>query len=118
MADRVELAIAEVLNRAADLIKAPGAWTQGTYARGKSGKPVETRRSAVCFCLIGAIDYVEGYEPGLEGNVRALDAVRDVIPDDKSIAEFNDTPGRTQAEAVATLRAAALRSQTVEDSRG
>ena len=96
----------EVLAKAADLIEPEGAWTQNAYARGKSGRPVdpENKRYAVCWCAVGAISRIAaaGSAPWWTAR-RPLERVigQSCLPD------WNDTPGRTQAEVVAAFRAAA-----------
>lgn len=97
------MGVAEVLNAAADLLEKPGAWTQGTWARGADGLPDPTRETAVCFCLYGAIKMAAGFaycEP-------AIDAVIGVVGRD--FIGWNDAPGRAQAEVVAALRKAATK---------
>ncbi len=103
------LTVAEVLDGAADLLEKPGAWTQYAFARGKSGREVTTRKAAVCFCALGAIDHVTGYDPGIEGCTEANCYLALAITGRRygGIAKFNDDPRRTQAEVVAKLREAA-----------
>lgn len=103
------LTVAEVLDGAANLLEKPGAWTQDAYARGKSGREVTTRKAAVCFCALGAIDYVSGYNPGVGGDNEAKCYLASAITGRRygGIASFNDDPIRTQAEVVAKLRKAA-----------
>lgn len=108
-----ELSVAEVLNRAADLIEPEGAWTQGTYGLIGDG---EYR----CLCLYGAVrEAARGYPRAVpKGCMSVLDGLCDNDP-----VGWNDTPGRTQAEVVAKLReAAALALSTpavrIEDGGG
>lgn len=106
--------VAEILNKAADLIEPEGAWTQGALARGPDGFGTESEipPNAVCFCAEGAIQASSG-----RGNhsleKRAFDALRKVLPTD-FIHEWNDKPCRTQAEVVAALRAAAEKAAEKE----
>lgn len=97
--------VSEILNAAADLLEKPGAWTTGDYARGDD-----------CFCALGAICEIEG-QVKPRGNVvvekEESDASRAFAlfvmgePEPYHVARWNDAPGRTQAEVVAALRAAA-----------
>lgn len=51
----------DVLKQVKEKILAPANWTQGTYARNSSDAPVDAKdESAVCFCLIGAVQSVTG----------------------------------------------------------
>jgi hypothetical protein len=94
--------VAEVLNKAADLIEPEGKWTQGEMAKGKTGsKVLPNSPLAVCFCAVGAIRRVARlpiYYDAL--NVLAKKT-------GPFIGRWNDAPKRTQAEVVATLREAA-----------
>jgi hypothetical protein len=108
MATQPTKSVADVLQRAADLIARPGAWTQGEFARGKTGRPVKTRDCAVCLCVIGAIDVASGARPGTEANDDALRVLAwEVGCSLWDIAVWNDEPERTQEEVVAKLKEAA-----------
>lgn len=106
--------VADVLDAAADLLEKPGAWTQGAYARGKTGRKVTTRRAAVCFCAIGAMSVAAGCDPAVEGEPWEADVALRKAIGDTQIADWNDTPGRTQDEVVAALRAAATSARQGE----
>ena len=103
--------VAEVLNRAADLLEKPGAWTQGAFALTADGKELvygNNLSKAVCYCVNGAL-----FKVGTER--QALDAqeiLRDRL-DVKGTPYWNDAPGRTQAEVVQALRAAASQAEGV-----
>lgn len=101
--------LAVVLNRAADLITPPGAWTQGSYARDAEGCPVPLDDPyAECFCVAGAIARFakgEDWADGLQIVRRTLNTGR-AVPF-VSVSGWNDEAGRTQAEAVQLLRDAA-----------
>lgn len=110
--------VPEVLNAAADLLERPGAWTQGDYARDDMGLGIgdyteEEREKGgfepVCFCTIGAINHARGRDPdtALWGDLRR--PIWDVLGE-TNIADWNDAPGRTQAEVVAALREAAAKA--------
>lgn len=103
---------AEILLKAADLIEPEGAWTTEAYARNDGGDIVQPGDpSASCWCLIGAIGRVDRFNPSYMAldkfeampAIQALTAVTDgVWP-----PNWQDSIGRTQAEVVAALRAAA-----------
>ena len=109
MADETQT-IPETLNAAADLLTPEGAWTQREYARDALGNRTLITLDATCFCVVGAISKVSGLEPVQVERSGANQALLKVInhPDDAGIVYWNDTPGRTQAEVVAALRAAAV----------
>jgi len=110
-----ELSVAEVLERAADLIEPEGAWTQGAFARNAQGKDTglsESRGPATCWCVLGATDHVSGEDDPV---VQADHLLAQVIGGaaHNGLGEWNDAPGRTQSEVVAKLReAAALARQS------
>jgi len=96
-----KLSVADVFARAADLIEPEGAWIQGSFCGGQEG----------CFCLVGAVGHVigNGRWPGsyeAEGYVSSHWPFEGECAED--VEEWNDTPGRTQAEVVARLREASL----------
>jgi hypothetical protein len=107
-----DLTIADVLNRAADLLEKPGAWTQGWFARDAIGNktPVDSR-SATCFCVMGALQRAANATHSDD----VIIAAREILIANGArakgplgrIANWNDAPERTQAEVVAKLREAA-----------
>lgn len=105
-----DVSVADVLNRAADLLEKPGAWTQGEYDR----HPLH--QESRCFCAIGAIVEAQGAlhvrceddDPACITFARWLDASE---PHPFMIARWNDAPERTQAEVVAAFREAARQSE-------
>lgn len=99
------LSIAEVLDRAADLIEPEGAWQQGTWARDVSGKAVTLWcDKATCFCMRGAVVRASGLSMSAElTGINAALGFRRA----SQMARWNDREGRTQAEVVAKLREAA-----------
>lgn len=104
--------LAVVLNRAADLITPPGAWTQGSNARDAEGCPVPLDDPyAECFCVAGAIARFakgEDWADGLQIVRRTLNTGRvPFVSFVDSVSGWNDEPERTQAEAVQLLRDAA-----------
>lgn len=105
--------VADILDRAADLIEPEGAWTQGAFVRDAFGSDVyeafrEEAADAACFCLYGAIGSVIGRDPeGYRDADPLLEAVLGVSSP-YEVAKWNDAPERTQAEVVAKLREAAL----------
>jgi hypothetical protein len=90
-----KLSVADVLERAANLIEPEGAWTKEDYV-GPSG---------TCWCVLGAIkragDFANDLNPAAEALRAALGVGYGGIPD------WNDAPERTQDEVVAKLREAA-----------
>lgn len=102
-------AVADVLDRAADLIEANG-WIQGAYARNRKGDEASEDyapwpRGKLCFCTMGAIDRVNGERPGTSDYTPYLRPLG--FEWSWHIARWNDAPERTQAEVVAKLREAA-----------
>jgi len=95
--------VQEVLNKAADLLEKPGAWTQGALARLSDGTPVYSRSlsQASCYCMAGALWVANGF--------RFPDEAFDALPEGPrgATGSWNDAPGRTQSEVVEALRAAA-----------
>jgi len=101
---------AEVLEAAADLLEKPGAWTQNEFARDAVGRVVyPTSTLATCWCVRGAIAAVNEEEDDHAANTRNWKAAAKLLGfhDVHDIEQWNDTPGRTQAEVVAALREAA-----------
>lgn len=97
--------VADVLERAADLIAKPGGWTQGRYkAAGED-----------CYCASGAIVVPLMNDPVLGHVAFAAEAFfgrylreRNAIPDGKNpVPYWNDMEDRQQAEVVTALRSAA-----------
>jgi hypothetical protein len=98
--------VADILRQAADLIEPEGAWTQKSYAKGRTGREVQPEgNAAVCWCAIGALRRVDG-----EGVYGVLDALRGHIGA-YAITVWNDDPYRTQAEVVTAFRAAADKAE-------
>lgn len=100
------MSVAEVLNKAADLLEKPGAWTQGALGRLEDGTPVYSADApslsrASCYCMAGALWVANGYQ--------YPEAAFDALPAGprEGTGQWNDAPGRTQAEVVAALRQAA-----------
>ncbi|WP_380778018.1 hypothetical protein [Sphingomonas sp. R86520] len=91
------LCVADVLERAADLIEPEGAWIRGSF--------VGERNGIECFCAMGAIDRAAGTDQDLDETV-IFSTLRKVIGR-QSIVSWNDSPERTQPEVVAALRRAA-----------
>lgn len=105
------LTIARVLDKAADLIEPEGAWTQGEYGRNKKGQPVHARRSAVCFCLYGAINAARRRPLDTAVVGELFEHLKRGVPETEFPWFWNDTPGRTQAEVVTALREAAAKAR-------
>jgi hypothetical protein len=106
--------IADILERAADRLSKPGAWTQGAFAgAGDGGGARADDSDAVCWCIMGAIE-----AEGAHWNGAATRAVERLVHD--TAGSWNDAPERTQAEVVAKLREAATlaRKQTTNGPGG
>lgn len=97
--------VADVLERAADLISKPGAWTQGALARDEGGRALhgDAIRGGQCFCLNGALCAAAGF-PGMVP-VLPFRVVMEVLKQEP--AYWNDRPSRTQGQVVSKLREAA-----------
>jgi hypothetical protein len=98
--------VAEVLERAADLLEEPDAWTQGVYARDHNNRQTDDRDKAECFCALGAINYAAGRHD-LSWDAREQQRVFEEISGIDDVPTWNDDPERTQSEVVAKLREAA-----------
>lgn len=97
--------VKNVLLAAAALIEPPGAWTQGEDAVDDYGCSVHPKSaSALRWCAFGAIVCVA---PSARTRRAALGVLRHAVSGDDGVTGWNDAVGRTQAEVVATLRAAA-----------
>jgi len=103
-----ELSVAEVLNRAADLIEPEGAWCQGHYARDAGGWSVDIGDPDACrFCIVGAVARVVGSLEEAEVILYEQGAAKLISPSSRTMSGFNDAANRTQAEVVSALRLAA-----------
>ncbi|MFA7295681.1 MAG: hypothetical protein WC211_00675 [Dehalococcoidia bacterium] len=107
------LSAAQILRAAAEIVERPGAWIQGVAARDVDGVCVglvrDIRTLGVCFCAQGAMWAVTG---DAEAAGDAEEALRKAIPAStpggyRSIALWNDTPGRTADEVATAMRRAA-----------
>lgn len=105
------LCVADVLERAADLIEPEGAWTRGIYAADECNDSIDTLHpGAKCFCAMGAVYRAAGASS--LHKTGPLDVVNDIRTHlthvlGTTMASFNDAPERTQPEVVAALRRAA-----------
>jgi hypothetical protein len=100
--------VAEVLERAADLLQKPGAWTQGVLARNKAGEITglsEFRGPAVCWCILGATYVVDNDDDDDRSSSNSADRFLESLLGE--VGAWNDAPERTQSEVVAKLREAA-----------
>lgn len=99
--------VADILDKAADLIEPEGAWIRHRYAVDAHGEPtVPTDPSAVCWCAMGAIYRVSECDGAIEDECRELLAG---IVGHRGFGSWNDT--HTQAEVVAKLREAAAKAR-------
>jgi len=120
--------VSEILNAAADLLEKPGAWVQGWLAGDEYGRPQRTMVTgadfcAKCWCVFGAIQKAgwlaarsEEKAVGYKGIVSyhrkypemGMSVAKTLgLGTVSELMAWNDAPGRTQAEVVAALRAAA-----------
>lgn len=90
----------EVLRGARRLLSDEKRWTKGGCARDKDGHWVHSgSRSAVCWCLGGAVFRAEEDVIAMMGALDALEAEAGQSP----IGVWNDAPERTHAEVVELL---------------
>lgn len=95
----------DVLRQAADLIERTG-WCQGVYARDARGVITDfISDAAVEFCALGAIFHCE--PEGYAADVSAPEQLLVNRIGTRTVGEWNDAPGRTKDEVIATLRKAA-----------
>jgi hypothetical protein len=96
--------LVEKLERAAVIVER--GWTQGTFARNEAGERVDMwTKEATCFCVSAALQKVDGRNRSdawnrFDGYARKRGF--------RHMADFNDAPGRTQAEVAQALRQCAL----------
>lgn len=117
----MSISVAEVLDKAADLIEPEGAWTQWAEARDKNGTPVwPGDPEAKCFCAIGAFSRVLGLAEDEVASHRAdFEPIRmafEKVAGERPMG-FNDTHGRKQSEVVAKLREAAALARSKDSGR-
>lgn len=109
-----DLTVADVLERAADLLTPEGAWTQGAYAVGDDfvaeDDGHEWPENPTCFCLMGAIARVQGLDRPGDIDFARFGPLLGLTSN--SVANWNDAPFRKQAEVVAKLRKAAALART------
>ena len=98
------MTISEHLAAARDLIKDPSGWTQGFFARDKSGNEVSVRDpSAVCFCASGAISRI----PSSASRDRVFRCLEEQM--NGYIPKFNDS--HSHAEVLAAFDRAIAESE-------
>lgn len=96
--------VADILNRAADLLEKPGAWHQGSWFDTSSTRAIADGDYS-CMCAEGALVLAIERGPYAIEDHPAFDVLTEFVGG--SIVNWNDEPGRTQAEVVATFREAA-----------
>ena len=99
----------EVLLRAAALIER-GGWIQGSFARDRDGQPcLPESEFAAQWCIAGALRAVaqDDCDAKRQAQLGLLHHIQQTLHEHDSVTRWNDAPYRTQAEAVAALRAAA-----------
>lgn len=87
----------EALRAARELLTPEGAWIQEAFAQDATGHPVSPRsENAVCWCVMGALKRNDWNLVGIfaEAFRYLCSAVDEWAPD------WNDKPGRTQAEVL------------------
>ena len=95
---------AQILKEARELLSSESRWTQGVIARDVIGVPVGAESDeAVCYCSLGAIDKVAGYQDAYSGNC-ATRKLQQVLQG--SVISFNDKQGRKHSEVLAAFDAA------------
>jgi hypothetical protein len=80
-------------------------WTQGEYARDKTGRSVDfLRHDATCVCAAGAVGAANGHWPtsSLPG-MRFLSLAVGGDGDESDVLQWNDAPERTQADVLAAF---------------
>lgn len=111
LAERVP--IADILDRAADLIEPEGAWVQGPFARDAAGNDLFDGRDegACAWCICGAVEAATRDCRDLE--FKAQHFLASLFDDDSYLPQiaWNEEEGRTQTEVVAKLREAASKAR-------
>lgn len=99
------LSVAEVLERAAEIVGKPNAWSGNADRINVGGPP--------CHCTWTAIIEAAGASPG-EPDVPAVEFFARHIGgrDEADIWDWNDADGRTLPEVLTKLREAAVRART------
>lgn len=111
-------AIVEALILAKEKIAAPGAWTQGYYAKDADGNDVRgNEKGAVCFCAYGAVEAATGTQHGCTKDT-AFGVLREASLEATGFSpvSYNDKPGRTLAEVLAVFDAAIKLGQKKVDA--
>jgi len=115
------IALADVLDRAADLIEPEGKWVTGEIGFDADGHRINSRHDiekAVCFCAAGAVWRAADIGDDDDDRIvrAAFDKILEVAGDNRGVGTWNDTYGRTQAEVVRTIRAASLRARASQET--
>lgn len=90
-----------------EFLSDPKRWTKAAYARDANGQPVRSGdKTAVCFCLSGAIAHCFPNDP--HGEQLAWDKVHDVIMAKgdlgiHGVTGFNDHPDTKHKDILAVL---------------
>ena len=88
-----------------ELLSRPGAWCQGCFAKTSDGSHVwSINPDAVQWCLTGAVNRCI---PTTAKRESALSKLKHKARR-KRMVDWNDAPGRTQAEVVALLQSVGL----------
>lgn len=102
--------VADVLERAANLIEPEGAWLRGQYAKSAEGNYRAPIAPDACrFCSVGAIAKILGTGPAAAESWIDANRIRPLIGAGFSMSAWNDR--HTQSEVVAKLREAAAKAR-------
>ena len=104
MADSTQ--VSKVLRAARELLA--GGWCQKHLARTDDGSPVDYRDgAATAFCLLGACGRAALNPSDSNPDPLLMEAIGDALRHTVSgyAVDWNDTPGRTQAEVLAVIDA-------------
>lgn len=113
------MTVADILNKAADLIEPEGRWCQGSHAVTRYGSPTSHPMGTdyKAFCPEGAcLALIPPGGLGRLGIETMLDITRHIqaVVPGGNVPKWNDAPERTQAEVVGKLREAASLAQRSE----
>ena len=117
------MSIADILDKAADLIEPRGHWIKGDFAEDANGvrwdevdgdyEALATYKP-VAFCMLGAVAVSAGRDPD-DAPKEAIRTIAAVLRN-RDIPHFNDAKRRRKCEVIAKLREAAALSRQHEES--
>lgn len=95
--------VVAVLTGVRALIADPAHWTKGVYARAANGREtLHDSEDAVCWCLVGAIKKVGGYELDREIPPEIINTLCTAGVGNDETA-WNDAKRRTHPRVIATI---------------